>query len=353
MEAPANDIVCRALFARAEGQGRGPLLFGADAGLACENVLPFVEGVPFPKLYLEFPLAGEPFLDVTAIYGEIPRGLRFDHPAAAGTDRLLDWFATACQEYEDTYLGFELDSGAPEGTLAGVHLFHPLGHAAYAVPFLEALGKPGAGRMYADKAARMPEGWPLAFVSVFRGRPGSPLRICGYMSREEQRLCAQDPTHVREAFEQIGFSAFDDAMLAQVCEVLAAASGGVDFQFDLMEDGSVGDTFAFDVSFPIMRTERDALAYFQGGNAARLMGLLEGWGIADGRWRAAPGMALARAIPTKSGEGGEGRLVLMLAPQWLKVRWRGGALQPAKLYCYGTARDRYGSRCESDDARNG
>ena len=40
--------------------------------------------------------------------------------------------------------------------------------------------------MPVDKAARMPEGWSLAFVGVFRGRPGPPLRICGYMSDEEQ-----------------------------------------------------------------------------------------------------------------------------------------------------------------------
>ena len=40
--------------------------------------------------------------------------------------------------------------------------------------------------MPVDKAARMPEGWSLAFVGVFRGRSGSPLRICGYMSDEEQ-----------------------------------------------------------------------------------------------------------------------------------------------------------------------
>ena len=41
--------------------------------------------------------------------------------------------------------------------------------------------------MPVDKAARMPEGWSLAFVGVFRGRSGSPLRICGYMSDEEQQ----------------------------------------------------------------------------------------------------------------------------------------------------------------------
>ncbi len=29
MKTPTNDVVCKALFARAAGQGRGPLLFGA------------------------------------------------------------------------------------------------------------------------------------------------------------------------------------------------------------------------------------------------------------------------------------------------------------------------------------
>ena len=41
--------------------------------------------------------------------------------------------------------------------------------------------------MPVDKAARMPEGWSLAFVGIFRGRSGSLLRICGYMSDEGQQ----------------------------------------------------------------------------------------------------------------------------------------------------------------------
>ena len=39
----------------------------------------------------------------------------------------------------------------------------------------------------------------------------------------------------------------------------------------------------------------------------------------------------------KNEEGKEGRYAFVLTPNWIKVRWRGGVLQPSKLYCLGNA----------------
>ena len=68
-----------------------------------------MEEIPFPSLYLEFPLAGDPFLDVTALYGEVASGTRFHSEAAAGTERMIDWFAQVSAQYNDLSFGFELD----------------------------------------------------------------------------------------------------------------------------------------------------------------------------------------------------------------------------------------------------
>ena len=336
MKAPSNNLACRALFLQAADEGRGPLLFGAGGEATCAKVLPFVEGVLFPTLYLEFPLKGEPFLDVTALYSDIPEGFRFAHPAAAGTERMLDWYAGIQKEYRNISFGFELDAGKPEDSLAAVH-FQPRRHTELAGAFCDALGETEAGKRYMEKASRMPEGWPLDFFGFFRGRPGSPLRVCGYMDRAEQKRCAEDPAHLETAFSRSGFTAFDKTMLSQVSRLLAAVPEGVDFQFDLLPDGTLGETFAIDASFGIKRTE-EVLASFRDGPAARLMQLLESWGIADSRWKTAAGMAFTRGIPVEDDAGREGLFALVLTPNWLKVRWRGGVLQPAKLYAAGEAR---------------
>ena len=65
MKKPSNELACQALFLQAAEDGRGKTLFGEDWRNTCQGVIPFVTGVPFPMLYLEFPLCGDPFLACT------------------------------------------------------------------------------------------------------------------------------------------------------------------------------------------------------------------------------------------------------------------------------------------------
>ncbi|MBQ3373944.1 MAG: hypothetical protein IJG40_12535 [Oscillospiraceae bacterium] len=336
MKTPSNAMACRALFLQAAGEGRGPILFGEDGERACERVLPFLEGTSFPALYLEFPLKGAPFLDVTVLYGGIPEGLRFTHPAAAGTERMLDWYAGVQKKYIDVCFGFELEMKKPSGSAASVH-FQSHSDTELAGPFCEALGDPEAGRRYMEKASRMPEYWQLAYFGLFRGRPGAPLRICGYIPIEEQKRCAEDPAHLAAVFGQIGFVAFDQKMLSQISELLSVVHGIVDFQFDLLPDGTLGETFSFDICFRMQKTE-DVLTCFREGHAARLMTLLESWGIADSRWKEAVGMTFTRVIPVEDERGNKACFAMVLTPNWVKIRWRNGVLQPSKMYCEGKAR---------------
>ena len=335
MKAPPNSLACRVLFLQAADEGRGPLLFGENPNCVCEALLPLVEGVPFPGIYLEFPLAGAPYLDATVLYNKVPAGARFLSETTAGAERVIEWYAGICGNYDDISFGFELDAGNSAPGTAAVH-FQPRKHTELVMPFCEALGEPAAGQLYLEQAARMPEGWPLAFFGLFRGRPGFPLRVCGYMNENERKCCAEDPACVEAAFRSIGFTAWNDAMLKQVSAFISASPNGVDFQFDIFPDGTLGQVFAIDTNLGVKRTT-ETLASFENGTDARLFSLLESWGVADDRWKAAAGMAFTRAIPVEPDGQGRSNFAFVLSPHWVKARWKKGILQAAKLYCLGNA----------------
>ena len=318
------------LLLQAADEGRGPDLFGECLVRARESVPPFLIGEKFPSVYLEHPLIGDPFLDVTVLYGEMEPGARVESPAAGDHGAMLDYYARVQPDHDELSCGFELDLKEEGLPCAAIH-FQPRWHVELVRPFCEAIGEQARAELYLDQSARMPDGWPLSFFGVFRGRPASPLRVCGYMSSAEREVCGTDASRLAAAFDAMGFLAYDDRMLAQVSTLMAAAPGAVDFQFDICSDGALGETFAIDMQFGIEQPEAVQRTFGQGAGA-HVFGLLEDWGAADGRWRQAARSAFARAIPVELDDGGAGRFAFTLMPQWAKARWTGGVLQPSKLY---------------------
>lgn len=330
--ADAFEVLCL----QVADEGRGPVLFGDAVQRARKAGRPFMVGEEFPSVYLEFPLIGEPFLDVTVLYDTIPPGTRVDSPAAAGSDRVLDWYAETCNQVEAVCFGFELDVKDPSEPVAALH-FQPRRHTDLVHPFCEAVGEPEKAALYLGLDERMPKGWGLSFFGMFRGRPGSPLRVCGYLSVEESRACVENPRRLTEVFDAIGFTAYSEAMLQQVVAYMATAPGELDFQFDVYPDGSLGDVFAIDAQFEIAQPSQVEES-FADGPAARVMELLEGWGVADERWKLAAGATFARSIPVALDDGSMGRFCFTVHPQWVKARWNKGVLQQAKLYYLGKAK---------------
>ncbi len=86
----------------------------------------------------------------TVLYGKLGPGTRIDTPIVSDVDALLDWSA-----------GKRAD-------------------------------------MYFDLVRQLPKGWHPHFFGLFRGRPDAPFRVCGYLSDEEQELCARDPGRLAE-----------------------------------------------------------------------------------------------------------------------------------------------------------
>ena len=335
MLVPSHQDAFEVLCLQASDDGRGDVLFGECLDRARKAGRPFMVGESFPDVYLESPLAGKPFLDITALYSELSPGMRIESQAAEGTGPIIDWFAESASGVDGVCCGFELDVKEPALPQAAIH-FQPRLHLELVEPFCSALGEPKRAALYLDLANRMPQGWPLSFFGLFRGRAESPLRVCGYLDSGEVEACAEDPDHIARAFRDVGFDAFDDAMLASVSALMEAAPGTVDFQFDIFPDGHIGETFAIDIQFDIAQPE-DVNQSFGNGPAARVLEMLERWGAADGRWRLVSSAAFARAIGVELEDGSRGRYAFTLMPQWVKARWVAGVLQPAKLYYLGHA----------------
>ena len=335
MRAPTFADAFEVLCLQAAGEGRGTVLFGDSFARARKATRPFIVGNKFPSTYLEFPLIGEPFLDVTMLYSDIDAGTRIASDAAVGSEEMLDWFAAAYKSHPDISCGFELDTKHQDLPTAAIH-FQPHDHVELVPSFCEAIGEPERADLYLNLAQRMPPTWSLAFFGVFRGRPHFPLRVCGYLPEGECKACAREPERLARVFDSIGFAAYDNPMLERIAQLMAYVTNAADFQFDIYPDGSLGDTFGLDVSLRISRPSvvRES---FASGIAAQLMQLLEQWGAADERWHLGGEAAFARAIPVELDDGTIGRYTFTLMPQWVKARWTACEQQPSKLYHLGNA----------------
>ena len=330
MMVPSHADAYETLCLQASDNGRGEVLFGSCLERARKLGRPFVVGEKFPSVYLEFPLVGEPFLDVTMLYSKVAPGTSVDSPAAQGSQGMFDWFADACADDESVCCGFELDVKDQDLPRAAVH-FQPRNHRDLVKPFCDSIGEPARAALYLDLAERMPDEWQLSFFGLFRGRSGSPLRVCGYLDRNEVSACADDPARVAGVFDQIGFKDYDDTMLARISTLMGLVPTGADFQFDIYDDGNLGSTFAIDVQFGIEQPEA-VQASFKDGPASQVFGTLQEWGAADDRWKLAGDAAFARSLNVMLEDGETGRFSFTLMPQWVKVRWTDGVLQPSKLY---------------------
>ena len=327
---PTHAQAFEVLLLQAAGDHRNATLFGGRAQRVLEMMSPFLVGEKFPEIYLEFPLAGKPFLDATVLYGDLPEGTCIDSPLATGCEDALAFQIRERSIGKKVALGFEIDCSDPAPSAAGIH-FQPLMHTDLVLPFCKAAGNPEKAPLYLAQSERMPDGWPLAFFGMFRGRSDSPLRVCGYLRQDEARACAADPNHLGSALKAAGFTAFDETMLAQASRILKLAPATVDFQFDVLADGSLGDMFAIDIRFNAMPSG-EVVKSFAEGVDADIMGQLQEWGIADERVSHVADMCFTRGLRLQADDGSFAPFAFSLIPGWLKVRWRGGVLQPAKIY---------------------
>ena len=291
----------------------------------------------FPYLYFEFPLLGEPGLDLLAIYDRIRPGSRFGPTGGYGYQAAFDWFASLeAEEAREAAIGLELDLSRNKTDQAGVY-FQQRQSLDQVRPFLRAVGEEGRADAYLHTAERMPRGWGVAYVGLFPGRDGAPTRLGGYLSEPSRRRCAQDVGFLASRFDLIGFDAYDTQMLKR-CSRLMDLVPGVDFQFDLTPQGKLASTFGLSLSFG-RRAPTNIAARFMSSYGAEVMGAFERWGLADERWRHIPGAVFARAVDFDKKDGRTGRLVASVRLNYAKLKFVNAVAQPAKFYLVATVRE--------------
>lgn len=330
MDAATRYNLLQALLLQVGSDGRAEALFGESYGRVQNVANTFMIGDSFPDIYLEFPLIGEPFLDMTYLYHDVKAGARVEHEAAAGTEAIIDWFASVSDTHKGICFGYELDTKEPVLPAAGVH-FQPREHTELVQPFCDAAGEPKRAQLYLEVNDRLPDDWKLSFFGMFRGRPDSPLRVCGYLDTQVRNQCAEDAHYLASVFEQVGFKAYDQVLLDQAQKFFEAAPGTVDFQFDVYPDGHLGNIFALDIQFEIEQPEQ-VKESFTTGAASRVMDLLKSTGVADDRVDHCSELSFARGISLPSEDGAFEPIALILMPVWVKARWKDGVIQPSKLY---------------------
>ena len=329
MQKPTQMEAFDALYTIAAGDGRGDALFGSSIELARPAYLRTLIGSGYPTAYIEFPLLGQPCFDLLSVHGPVEPGSQFAPDAGFGYQGMFDWYADARQSNDSISCGIELDTSTGETERAGVYLQQRAHHELVA-PFLESIGESGRAQSYLDALSRMPEGWPPAYIGLFPGRPNTPMRIGGYMNANELAHCADDPAYLGNRFRHIGFSAFDEPMLERCAEFMRLAPS-VDFQFDIMPDGSLGDTFGLSLSFN-ETVPREAQECMETGYGAQLMHTLQNWNLADDRWKLIAGAAFARHVGYEKDDGSEGRFALCIRFNYAKVKFKDRTPQPAKFY---------------------
>ena len=306
-------------------------LFGAGPERVLAAYRSFLAPETSPSAYLEFPLLGLPGYDVfVGPYGKgLEPGTHLPENSPSACRAAWDFVSTTRKGLGEDLL-FELDSEAPKDQHTGVYYRH-MGDLDATDGFLRAVGEGWRSPQYLDVAERLPEGWRPVFVGIFFGRPGAPTRIEVYPSAPEAMRIAREPSYLSTCFDGIGFDAYDERMLEGIRETVSLGRP-TSFQFDILDDGSLGDTFSV-AEFIEVRGKDYRVLFGSRGTISRVCGAFERMGVSDDRWQQVVHLLFASKRVESVGDKRERRWVTSLSvPICVKAKWRGAAPQPTKFY---------------------
>ena len=315
---------------RAGKDGRNEVLFGGCMEKAIELGRPFIVGNRFPCIFLECPLKGDPFLDLTFLYGQLPEGVSIKSRYAEKSIDVLSCYSDMRAHYPDINFGFEIDTSREDPGMAAVH-FEPRNHTELVAPFCASIGEAKSGELYLETAAKLADSFPLSYFGMFRGRSDSPLRVCGYLGKGERESIIKDRDHLLRLFDTVGFTAYDDAMAGIIVNIIKLAPRDVDYQLDIYPDRKAGEIFSLDIRLP-EKTAEDIKRSFKTGTSAAFLSRLCDLGIVDGRIDMLCDMATSKVFPGTNKAGKPAGCVMLIRPEWIKIRWNGAILQNAKCY---------------------
>ena len=326
-----NDLIYELMCRRVLNDTDTSMLFGDCFSRMRASVPPFLIGDVFPEVYFEFPLKGDPFGDVSILYGDLDPGCTIDSDYAGDCNAMLGAYSVMRKENHDASCGFELDTSSPVPGNAAVH-FEPYSHTDLVIPFCDSIGARSYGELYLKAYRRLGPDLTPSFFGVFRGRGDAPLRVCGYIEKPLQKLLCEGSQNVKKIFDKKGFGSYNEDMLRQISEAMNTAPIGVDYQMDVYPDETLGDMFSLDIA--LLENASDAVRRsLSDGASSRVISFLHKYGIADDRTSALSDIAASFAVPDQKKDGSSAVRTFIIKPAWIKVRWRAGKLQNAKCYC--------------------
>ena len=339
MKTPTRPELFDTLYDMAAAGGREAALFGDSIRLIRPAFEKMLIGSEFPTVFLEFPLSGKPYLDFTIAYSRVEPGSRFEEGAGYGYQPMFDWYAAAPRT-PGRLLGMTMDTGSGDPTHAGAY-FHEYKGSALQEAFLASLAEDRRIESLRELRLRMPEGLSVDYLGLFPARPGSFLRIGGYISKALQSAAAQDPAILGNCLSRIGFRDAGKAMLEH-CAQFLSLTPDADYQLDLYPDGTLGNTFSLFADFHTVRF-RQMEECMNSGFGHEILLRLQKDGAADDRFRQIAGGGFNKIFPFFDEEDKISFVHFANFLLNIKLKFKAGILQPAK--CYYAFRAVYDSPC--------
>lgn len=317
--------------------GREALFFGAPNKAQIAQAVALGSQVfNYPSFYLEFPLAGAPWLDILISHGngrflpytadtakrwhKMPFGAAFkwaidymqDKDFAFGTE-----FDLSLQKDGLPTPGFYIDNADNDGLLRGV---------------MSALNESSRTQALLGYLAQTPPGWTRYYLGFMPGRPDSPLRL-GFMIDTERIKEYQENLMLLAADLQVlGFSAFDTAMLKEITNPVFG-SFSWELQLDLYPDGTIGPVLGLIYSFH-NGGNNESIRQLDTDRIQLLMQHLKEQRLIDDRWHRLPECLFYKKHLYITEEWQMAFCGISCSLNVLKIKWKNKNPQPAKFYLH-------------------
>lgn len=320
-----------ALYLLAAADGREDALFGDCQPLAREAFSRSLIGDEFPIIWFEVPLAGAPRFDLhlAASRSALVPGAEFAPGAGGGYEGLFRWYAE--EEPGGAGLAFAYDVSEGRIDAPAVHVNVNGAPLSSMDRFFDLSAGGDAAERYRAFKTRLPRGWRVWYAGFHPGRPSTPVRVDCFVDDRLKAAYASAPSLFEAHLRECGFTAAS-AALRNLAGLVTASPFALELQFDVLPDGSVGPTIGVSAGFGTIPTSELRTLFAEGGGAATLIAQIERRGLADARWRLISHASFAKLVET-----GDGPLVLLCTPTFVKLRMRDGKPLDAKAYLQASA----------------
>ncbi|MBE6466725.1 hypothetical protein [Denitrobacterium detoxificans] len=321
-----NDVRSEALLGASVGKDVHACPASAGASLAREAILRAPNTQQMPVLWFEIPLLGEARFDLHMAYSHWAlRDLKAEEiDLRSPYGELFRWYANEEPGGNGLALAFDISRGRLNDPAVHVNINgSPLRDIKR---FFDIAAGEDAYDLYREFSDSLPAGWKIWYTGVHPGRPGAHLRVDCFADRKTAARYEEDCSLLVDDLCACGF--YTAGSLLQDCvRPILESPFGLELQFDLMRDGSVGSTIGLSAAFPFGSAAHVRELFEEGGDAAAYMHTLEDMGLADDRWRCVLPATFSKVVPQ-----GEGQLALYCVPTFVKLRMRNGDPFDAKLY---------------------